>query len=59
MKQGVLTRGRMCLLLSDGYDVIDQELEREEQGCVGCIVGAHLCVLGLVIMKGGEKELLN
>lgn len=49
----------MCLLLSDGYDVIDQELEREEQGCVGCIVGAHLCVLGLVIMKGGEKELLN
>ena len=57
VKRGVLTRGRMCLLLSEGYDVIDGELERERLCGVHC--GRPPCVLCLAIVKRDEKELLN
>uniref|UniRef100_A0A452UQF1 40S ribosomal protein S6 n=1 Tax=Ursus maritimus TaxID=29073 RepID=A0A452UQF1_URSMA len=48
MKQGVLTHGRVRLLLSK---------ERKCKSVRGCIVDANLSVLNLVIVKKGEKDI--
>uniref|UniRef100_A0A2I3GPC8 40S ribosomal protein S6 n=1 Tax=Nomascus leucogenys TaxID=61853 RepID=A0A2I3GPC8_NOMLE len=54
MKQGVLTHGRVCLLLNKG---IPNWRERERKSVRGCIVDANLSVLNLVIVKKGEKDI--
>jgi len=61
MKQGVLTNGRVRLLMSPG----DQGFrgngrrngERRRKSVRGCIISPDLAVLNLVIVKKGEKEL--
>lgn len=69
MKQGVLCNHRVRLLLADGMscyrtrrDVIEQQYfddqgERKRKSVRGCIVGADICVLNLMIVKKGEKEI--
>ncbi|KAB0381822.1 hypothetical protein FD755_003739 [Muntiacus reevesi] len=57
MKQGVLTRGRVRLLLSKGHSCYRPRRtgERKRKSVRGCIVDANLSVLNLVIVKKGEK----
>ncbi|EQB78775.1 40S ribosomal protein S6-like protein [Camelus ferus] len=59
MKQGVLTHGRVCLLLSKGHSRSRPRRtgERKRRSVRGCIVGANLSVLNLVIVKKGEKDM--
>ena len=60
MKQGVLTHGRVRLLLSKGHSCYRPRTgERKRQSVRGCIVNANLCVLNLVIVKKkkGEKDI--
>uniref|UniRef100_A0A8C9J8T4 Small ribosomal subunit protein eS6 n=1 Tax=Panthera tigris altaica TaxID=74533 RepID=A0A8C9J8T4_PANTA len=51
MKQGVLTHGRVRLLLRKGTG------ERKCKSAQGCIVDANLSVLNLVFVKKGEKDI--
>ncbi|GFU64646.1 40S ribosomal protein S6 [Trichonephila clavipes] len=59
MKQGVLTTGRVRLLLSKGHSCYRPRRtgERKRKSVRGCIVDANLSVLCLVIVKKGEKEI--
>uniref|UniRef100_A0A452DMN7 40S ribosomal protein S6 n=1 Tax=Capra hircus TaxID=9925 RepID=A0A452DMN7_CAPHI len=59
MKQGVLTHGRVHLLLSKGHSCYRPRRtgERKRKSVRGCIVDANLSVLNLVIMKKGEKDI--
>ncbi|KOC69338.1 40S ribosomal protein S6 [Habropoda laboriosa] len=59
MKQGVLTNGRVRLLLSKGHSCYRprRDGERKRKSVRGCIVDANLSVLALVIVKKGEKDI--
>ncbi|XP_057331530.1 40S ribosomal protein S6 [Microplitis mediator] len=59
MKQGVLTNGRVRLLLSKGHSCYRPRRtgERKRKSVRGCIVDANLSVLALVIVKKGEQEI--
>jgi len=59
MKQGILTAGRVRLLLSKGHSCYRPRRsgERKRKSVRGCIVDANLSVLNLVIMKKGEQEI--
>lgn len=55
MKQGVLTNGRVRLLLSAGHSCYRPRRsgERKRKSVRGCIVDANLSVLSLVIVQKG------
>ncbi|CAK9297772.1 unnamed protein product [Gordionus sp. m RMFG-2023] len=59
MKQGVLTNGRVRLLLSKGHTCYRprRKGERKRKSVRGCIVDSNLSVLSLVILKKGEKDI--
>ncbi|XP_014244678.1 40S ribosomal protein S6 [Cimex lectularius] len=59
MKQGVLTNGRVRLLLSKGHSCYRprRQGERKRKSVRGCIVDANLSVLALVIVKKGEQDI--
>ena len=69
MMQGVLCNHRVRLLLSDGMPcyrarrdvcmcgVCDEQGERKRKSVRGCIVGSDICVLNLMIVKKGEKDI--
>ena len=59
MKQGVLTNGRVRLLLSKGHSCYRprRDGERKRKSVRGCIVDSNLSVLALVIVKKGEKDI--
>jgi len=61
MKQGVLTNGRVRLLLSKGHSCYRprRDGERKRKSVRGCIVDSNLSVLSLVVVKKGEKVLLQ
>jgi len=58
MKQGVLLPYRVKLLLSDGHSCFRPRRtgERKRKSVRGCIVGADIAVLSVVIVKQGECE---
>eukprot|EP01041_Mallomonas_annulata_P005946 gene5946-11997_t len=58
MKQGVLTNTRVRLLLSEGLSCFRSRRvgERKRKSVRGCIVGADLSVLNLVVIKKGDKD---
>lgn len=55
MKQGVITNGRVRLLLSKGHSCYRQRRtgERKRKSVRGCIVDANLSALSLIIVKKG------
>lgn len=55
MKQGVLTNGRVRLLLSKGHSCFRPRRtgERRRKSVHGCIVDNNLSVLAMVIVKKG------
>lgn len=57
MKQGVLTAGRVRLLLKKGMSCFRERRsgERRRKSVHGCIVDGTLSVLNLVIVKKGLK----
>jgi len=59
MKQGVLTSGRVRLLVSKGHSCYRPRRsgERKRKSVRGCIVNSDLSVLNLVVVKKGEKEI--
>ncbi|KAK9734405.1 hypothetical protein RND81_04G137400 [Saponaria officinalis] len=61
MKQGVLTPGRVCLLLHRGTSCLRgyrrRHGERRRKSIRGCIVNPDLLVVNLVIVKKGEHDL--
>lgn len=61
MKQGVLTPGRVRLLMSPGDSCFRgfgrRKGERRRKSVRGCIVSSDLSVLNLVIVKQGEQDL--
>jgi len=59
MKQGVLTNGRVKLLLKKGNSCFRPRRtgQRRRKSVRGCIVDSNLSVLNLVIVKKGETEL--
>lgn len=59
MKQGVLTNGRVRLLLSEGHSCFRtrRDGERRRKSVRGCIVDSNLSVLSLVIVRKGEKDI--
>jgi len=59
MKQGVITNGRVRLLLSKGHSCYRPRRtgERKRKSVRGCIVDANLSVLSLIIVKKGEGEI--
>ncbi|XP_036057885.1 40S ribosomal protein S6-like [Onychomys torridus] len=59
MKQGVLTHGRVPLLLSKGHSCYRPRRtgEKKHKSVRGCIMDANLSVLSLVIVKKGEKDI--
>jgi len=59
MKQGVITNQRVRLLLKKGASCYRQRKrgERKRKSVRGCIVGADLSVLNLVIVKKGDTEI--
>uniref|UniRef100_A0A673MLW7 Small ribosomal subunit protein eS6 n=1 Tax=Sinocyclocheilus rhinocerous TaxID=307959 RepID=A0A673MLW7_9TELE len=59
MKQGVLTHGRVRLLLSKGHSCYRPRRtgERKRKSVRGCIVDANLSDLNLVIIRKGEKDI--
>lgn len=59
MKQGVLTNGRVRLLLKEGSSCYRtrRDGERKRKSVRGCIVGPDLSVLNLVIVKKGDQEI--
>ena len=56
MKQGVLTNGRVRLLLSKGHSCfrLRRSGERRRKSVRGCIVDNNLSVLALVVVKKGK-----
>ena len=59
MKQGVLTNGRVKLLLKKGQSCFRPRRtgQRRRKSVRGCIVDSNLSVLNLVIIKKGENDL--
>jgi small subunit ribosomal protein S6e len=59
MKQGVLTNGRVQLLLSKGQSCYRNRRtgERKRKSVRGCIVDANLTVLHLIIVKKGDNDI--
>ncbi|XP_041368636.1 40S ribosomal protein S6 [Gigantopelta aegis] len=59
MKQGVLTTGRVRLLLSKGHSCfrVRRSGERRRKSVRGCIVDSNLSVLSVIIIKKGEQEI--
>jgi len=59
MKQGILLPTRVKLLLSKGTSCYRPRRtgERKRKSVRGCIVGADLAVLSLVVVKQGEKDI--
>jgi len=61
MKQGVLTNGRVRLLLKRGTVGFQRWRgragERRRKSVRGCIVGTDIAVLNLIIVKKGENEI--
>lgn len=59
MKQGVLTNGRVRLLLSKDHSCYRprRDGERKRKSVRGCIVDSNLSVLALVIVKKGAQEI--
>lgn len=59
MKQGVLTNGRVRLLLKEGHSCFRARRtgERKRKSVRGCIVDSNLSVLALAIRKKGEGEI--
>ena len=59
MKQGVLTNGRVRLLLSKGHSCFRPRRsgERRRKSVRGCIVDSNLSVLALVVVKKGDKDI--
>lgn len=59
MKQGVLTSGRVKLLLKKGHSCYRARRtgERKRKSVHGCIVDSSLSVLNLVIVRKGEVEI--
>lgn len=59
MKQGVLTNGRVRLLLSKGQSCYRSRRsgERKRKSVRGCIVDANLTVLHLIIVKKGDNDI--
>lgn len=61
MKQGVLTNGRVRLLMTPGDQCFRgygrRNGERRRKSVRGCIVSPDLSVLNLIIVRKGEKEL--
>ena len=60
MKQGVLTNGRVKLLLKKGHSCYRPRRtgERKRKSVRGCIVDSNLSVLNLVIVKKGGYTIL-
>jgi hypothetical protein len=58
MKQGVLSNTRVRLLLKEGASCYRARRvgERKRKSVRGCIVGADLSVLNLVVLKKGDAE---
>merc|ERR1711860_100511 len=59
MKQGVLTNGRVKLLMSKGRSCFRprRKGERKRKSVRGCIVDSNLSVLALTIVKKGDQEI--
>ncbi|KRT85094.1 ribosomal protein [Oryctes borbonicus] len=59
MKQGVLTNGRVRLLLSNDHSCFRARRngERRRKSVRGCIVDGNLSVLSLVIVRKGAKDI--
>jgi len=59
MKQGVLSNGRVRLLLSAGHSCYRprRDGERKRKSVRGCIVDANLSVLNVVVAKKGEQDI--
>mmetsp|Transcript_4209 Transcript_4209/g.12393 ORF Transcript_4209/g.12393 Transcript_4209/m.12393 type:complete len:242 (+) Transcript_4209:114-839(+) len=59
MKQGVLCNHRVRLLLKKGASCYRQRRagERKRKSVRGCIVGADLAVLNLVVVKQGDNDI--
>merc|ERR1711992_408406 len=59
MMQGVMTNGRVRLLLSKGHSTYRARRtgERKRKSCRGCIVDSNLSVLNLVVVKKGDEEI--
>merc|ERR1711982_291971 len=59
MKQGVMTNGRVRLLLSKGHSCYRPRRtgERKRASVRGCIVDSNLAVLNLVIVKKGDNDI--
>jgi len=59
MKQGVMTNGRVRLLLRKGVSCYRSRRtgERKRRSVRGCIVDSNLAVLNFVVMKKGEQEI--
>jgi len=59
MKQGVLSNGRVRLLLAKGKSCYRprRKGERKRKSVRGCIVGPDLSVLNLVVQKRGEQDI--
>ncbi|EDW32741.1 GL18222 [Drosophila persimilis] len=59
MKQGVLTHGRVRLLLKKGHSCYRPRRtgERKRKSVRGCIVDANMSVLALVVIKKGEQHI--
>ena len=59
MKQGVLTEGRVRLLLKKGHTCYRQRRtgERKRKSVRGCIVNANLSVLSVAIVKTGDADI--
>ena len=59
MKQGVMVRGRVRLLLSKGHSTYRPRRtgERKRKSVRGCIVGPDLSVISLAIVKVGETPI--
>jgi len=59
MKQGVLTAGRVRLLMSKGHSCYRPRTtgERKRKSVHGCIVDGTLSVLNLVVVKKGDADI--
>ncbi|VFV38019.1 likely cytosolic ribosomal protein s6 [Lynx pardinus] len=59
MKQGVLTHGYVCLLLSKGHSCYRPRRTggKKRKSVRGCTVAANISVLNLIIVEKGEKDI--
>ena len=59
MKQGVLSPGRVRLLLSKGHSCYRPRRtgERKRKSVRGCIVGPDLSAISLVVVKQGDQDI--